>query len=123
MGKFTLQKTESGYSFHLKAGNGEVIAVSQRYKSERTCLKGIASVTTNAPKCPIEDKTQENAETFKNPKFEVYKDKAGEIRFRLKASNGQIICSGEGYKSREMCMNGIASVKKNVVDAKIEKEY
>ena len=34
-----------------------------------------------------------------NPKFEIYKDKAGEFRFRLKAANGQIIATGEGYKS------------------------
>ena len=46
-------------------------------------------------------------------KFEVYKDKAGEFRFRLKASNGQTILSSEGYKSKSACMNGIESVKNN----------
>ena len=46
-------------------------------------------------------------------KFERYKDKKGEIRFRLKASNGQIILASEGYKSRTSCMNGIALVQKN----------
>ena len=55
----------------------------------------------------------------KHPKFEVYKDKRGEIRFRLKATNGQIIATGEGYKAMAGCKNGIASIKKNVVDAKI----
>lgn len=57
----------------------------------------------------------------KNPKFEVYADKAGEFRFRLKATNGQIIAVGEGYKAIKSCMNGIASVKKNAIDAKIVK--
>ena len=49
-------------------------------------------------------------------KFECYKDKAGEFRFRLKASNGNTILSSEGYKSKSGCANGIASVQKNGVD-------
>ena len=46
-------------------------------------------------------------------KFEVYKDKAGEFRFRLKAGNGQNILGSEGYSKKASCMNGIESVKKN----------
>jgi uncharacterized protein YegP (UPF0339 family) len=46
-------------------------------------------------------------------KFEIYKDKAGEFRFRLKASNGQAILASEGYKAKSGCTNGIESVKKN----------
>ncbi len=49
-------------------------------------------------------------------KFEIYLDKAGEFRFRLKASNGQNILGSEGYKSKSSCKNGIESVKKNAVD-------
>lgn len=51
-------------------------------------------------------------------KFELYKDKAGEYRFRLKASNGQNILASEGYKSKSSCKNGIESVKKNASDDK-----
>lgn len=46
-------------------------------------------------------------------KFELYKDKKGEFRFRLKAGNGEIILASEGYKDRSGAMNGIESVKKN----------
>ena len=49
-------------------------------------------------------------------KFECYTDKAGEFRFRLKASNGNNILSSEGYKSKSGCANGIESVKKNCTD-------
>ncbi|MEW8051427.1 MAG: YegP family protein [Candidatus Thiodiazotropha sp.] len=49
-------------------------------------------------------------------KFEIYKDKAGEYRFRLKASNSQIILASEGYKAKSSCTNGIASVQKNAPD-------
>ena len=52
------------------------------------------------------------------PKFEWFKDKAGKFRFRLLASNGQIIAVGEGYESKEACVNGIESVKKNAPIAK-----
>lgn len=52
-------------------------------------------------------------------KFEVWVDKAGEYRFNLKAANGEIIATSEGYKSRDSCMNGIQSVKKNAPKAKI----
>ena len=46
-------------------------------------------------------------------KFEIYIDKAGESRFRLKAGNGEIILASEWYSSKSGCNNGIASVKKN----------
>lgn len=49
-------------------------------------------------------------------KFEVYKDKAGEFRFRLKAGNGENILSSEGYKAKASAMNGIKSVQKNCLD-------
>ncbi|HON78120.1 MAG TPA: YegP family protein [Spirochaetota bacterium] len=52
-------------------------------------------------------------------KFEVYKDGKGEYRFRLKASNGEIIAVGEGYKTKQGCLNGIESIKKNAPDAEI----
>lgn len=45
--------------------------------------------------------------------FEIYKDKAGEFRFRLKASNGEIVLASEGYKAKASCKKGIESVKKN----------
>lgn len=46
-------------------------------------------------------------------KFEIYKDKSGGYRFRLKAANGQNILASEGYNSKTSCMNGVASVQKN----------
>jgi uncharacterized protein YegP (UPF0339 family) len=49
-------------------------------------------------------------------KFELYKDKAGEYRFRLKAANGQIILASEGYKAKASVTNGIESVRKNALN-------
>ena len=113
MGKYVIKETKTGIKFDLKAGNGEVIANSEVYKSKKSCLNGIASVKANAPVAAVEDQTVEDFEKAKNPKFEVYTDKAGEFRFRLKARNGQIIATGEGYKAKKSCMNGIESIRKN----------
>jgi uncharacterized protein YegP (UPF0339 family) len=49
-------------------------------------------------------------------KFEIYKDKRGEFRFRLKAGNGQTILASEGYSAKSGCTNGIESVRKNSAD-------
>ena len=122
MGKFVVKTTNTGIKFDLKATNGQVIATSEVYSSKDACLNGIASVTKNAPVAGIENQTVEGYETVKNPKFEVYQDKAGEYRFRLTATNGQTIAVSEGYKQMDSCMNGIQSVKKNVVDAETVEE-
>ena len=122
MGKFVIRETNTGVKFDLKAGNGEVIATSEVYTTEAACKNGIASVQKNAPVANVENQTVEGYAEEKHPKFEVYTDKAGEYRFRLKATNGQVIAVSEGYKALAVCMNGIESVKKNAVDAEIVKE-
>lgn len=122
MGKFVIKETATGIKFDLKAVNGEVIATSQVYTTLESCEKGIASVKKNAAVAPVEDQSVEGYAEEKNPKFEVYVDKAGEYRFHLKATNGQIIAVSEGYKAKASCMNGIESVKKNAPEAEIVKK-
>ncbi len=120
MAKFVVKETATGVKFDLKAGNGEVIATSQVYSSEAACLNGIESVKVSCVG-EIEDQTAAEVVEVKHPKFEVYEDKAGEYRFRLKARNGEIIAASEGYRSKAGCLNGIESVKKYAPDAEIEK--
>ncbi|MBR5307107.1 MAG: YegP family protein [Oscillospiraceae bacterium] len=122
MGKFVVRKTNTGVKFDLKAGNGEVIATSEVYTTEDACRNGVESVRKNAPVAAVEDQTVEGFAAEKHPKFEVYEDKAGEFRFRLKATNGQIIAVSEGYKAKASCMNGIESVKKNAPEADVVEE-
>ena len=113
MGKFVIKPAKKGFKFDLKAGNGEIIVSSQVYASLASCKNGIASLKKNAPIAPIEDQTAKGFAHEHNPKFEVYTDRKGEFRFRLKAANGQSIASGEGYKAKKSCLNGIASIRKN----------
>jgi len=119
MGKFVISEAKTGYKFNLKAGNGEIIAASQVYKSLASCKKGVASVQVNAPVAAIEDQTVEGFKKELHPKFEVYTDKSGGFRFRLKAKNGQIVAVSESYTKLPSCLNGIASVKKNAADSKV----
>ena len=86
---------------NLKAGNGEVIATSEIYATEAACMNGIESIRRNAIEAKLEDQTVEGYEAVTNPKFEVYTDKAGEFRFRLKAKNGEIIATGLGILDRD----------------------
>ena len=120
MGTFVVKEAVNGIMFNLKAGNGEVIATSEVYSSKDACLNGIESVKKNAALANIEDQTVEGFESIKNPKFEVYLDKRGEYRFRLIATNGQIISVGESYKAKAGCLNGIESIKKNAPEAEVK---
>ena len=51
--------------------------------------------------------------------FELWVDKGGDYRFNLKASNGQVIASSQGYASKANALNGIESIRKNAPDAPV----
>jgi uncharacterized protein YegP (UPF0339 family) len=51
-------------------------------------------------------------------KFEITTRKNGEYQFNLKATNGQVILTSQGYKSKATCLNGVESVKKNSLEEK-----
>ena len=122
MGKFVIKETKTGTKFDLKANNGEVIATSEVYTTEAACKKGISSVHKNAPIAGVEDQTVEGFEKVKHPKFEIFEDKGGKFRFRLKARNGEIILASQGYKTKDTCLSGIESVRKNAPESPVEKE-
>ena len=85
MGKFIIKATKTGYTFSLKAGNGEIIATGgEVYNTLASAKNGIASVAKNAPVANLEDQTIEGFQSQSNPKFEIFKDKSGEFRFRLR---------------------------------------
>ena len=120
MGKFTIKRGKTGFTFNLKAGNGEIIATGgEVYSTLASCKNSIESVIKNAPIANLEDQTVDGYQVEKHPKFEIYLDKKGEFRFRLKARNGEPILASEGYTAKAGCKNGIDSVRKNVVGATV----
>ena len=107
-GKFEISKRKNGeFQFNLKAGNGQVILVSQGYADKAGCKNGIESVKKNSPDdARYERKTSSNDKPF----------------FNLLAANGQVIGSSEMYESTASRENGIASVKANAPDAAVVDE-
>ena len=106
MGAFVITKRTNGeFQFSLKAGNGQTILASEGYSSKSNCENGVESVKTNSQ---IDER------------FENKTSSNGKHYFTLKASNGQIVGTSEMYESPSSRDNGIASVKTNAKDAKID---
>lgn len=119
MSKFVIRTVPSGIKFDLRAGNGQTILTSEVYTTEAVCRKGIESVRRCAPIAKLENQTEEGWKTVTNPKFQMYRDRAGAYRFRLKARNGEIIAVSESYTGKAGCLKGIESVQKNAAEAEI----
>ena len=102
----TYTDAKGQYRWRLRAGNGQVIATSgQGYKDKRDRANAIERIKKDA----------------KTLKFEQYADVGGGVRWRLIASNGQIIAtSGQGYKDKRDCENAIDVIKTGAQGAKIE---
>jgi uncharacterized protein YegP (UPF0339 family) len=116
------------FRFHLKAANGQIIAVSQSYGTKEAAIKGIASIKKNAPIAKIADFTtvggalpqlRHEGGIVQDPVFEIQISTGDRFRFHLKAANGQIIAVSQSYLTRQSAEKGIASVKKNAPMAKV----
>ena len=115
-----IREVKTGLKFDLKAANGETIATSESYTSEAVCRSGIESVRKVASNANVENQTEDGFRTVSNPKFEMYQDRSGHFRFRLKARNGKIIAVSEGYATKSGCLSGIECVKKSAPEAQTD---
>ena len=115
------------FRFHLKAANGQIIAVSQSYGTKESALKGIASIKKNAPIAKTADFTtggtipESTHQTgiVQDTVFEIQFNAPDRFRFHLKAANGEIIAASQSYLSKQSAETGIASVKKNAPMTKV----
>jgi len=104
--KYELKKSKSDqFMFNLKAANGEIILTSELYTTKAAAMNGIESVQKNSPL---------------DERYERKQAKDGQHFFVLKAANHQVIGKSEYYKSTSGMENGIASVKRNGPDAKVD---
>ena len=122
MSKFSVCPVPSGFRFQLKAANGEALLISEVYTTEAACRKGIDSVIKNAAIAAVTDQTREDGRAVPNPRFELYKDKSGMFRFRLKARNGETIGKSKSYTAKAGALGGIESIRKNAPAAEITTE-
>ncbi|MFT8718755.1 YegP family protein [Acetobacter sp.] len=103
--RFELYKDKAGeFRFRLKAGNGEIILVSEGYKQKASATNGIESIRKNAPD---------------DAHYERKTSTSGKPMFNLKATNGQVIGTSELYSSVAARENGIESVKHNAPEASV----
>lgn len=106
MGKFVMTKRLNGeFQFNLKSNNGLVILTSEGYSAKADCENGIEAVRRCAQ------------EGYRFEKFTASKDK---YYFSLKSANGQVIGTSQMYSSEFGVEKGIASVKSNAAEAKVE---
>ena len=117
MGKYFIRTQENGIYFELTAANQQTILVGSVYASKGTCLKAVDSVRRIASAAHIEDQTLKTVEPRPNPKFELYREKR-RYYYRLRARNGIVLAEGGGFSSKELCLQGIESVRRNAPKSK-----
>ena len=115
MGKIIIKRTSNGgYHFTIVANNGQVVGVSQTYKSLKSAQSGIKSVSNNR-NSKVEDQTVPDYKELGFPKWQIFKDAAGDYRFRLVAMNGEtVLAASEGYSRKDSCKKGMDSVRNNI---------
>lgn len=128
MGKFIIhtERTQQGeavltYTFELIARNGNAIATSNPFSNLTACKKCIQSVMRVVERAKLQDLCPHGKEILAvtNPKFELYKDKSGAFRFRLKARNGEVLLNSSAYTTKASCQNGIKSVITSAKEAPV----
>ena len=104
-GTFEIKKAKDGqFYFNLKAGNGQVILVSEMYQAKASALNGIESVRKSAPI---------------SERYDKLISKTGKHYFTLKAANHQVIGNSEMYETETARDNGLDSVMKNAPNAEL----
>lgn len=106
--KFEVYKDKAGeFRWRLKAGNGEILATGgQGYKQKADAKHGVESV--------------QKASTNPKANFELYEDAKKLHRWRLKASNGQVVASSsQGYKEKATAEKAISNIKANAGKAEV----
>lgn len=117
--RFTVKEAVNGQPyFVLTAANGAILGKSETYSSKAAMENGIESVMKNAVS-DIEDLTAEGAPDRK-AEFELFTGKSKEFYFRLRAKNGKILFSSEGYKSKESAKNGMETIIKLAQEAEFQ---
>lgn len=121
MGKFIIKKNQGTTQFVLYGGNGKPIAYSLPFSSTTACKRCVQSVIRTAPIAKLQDLCPRTPQPpVTNPKFELFRDKAGAYCFQLKARNGEVILKSSCYTSKASCKSIIKSVQNNVIEPVIQ---
>ena len=119
MGTFRIRPVATGFRFTLETDNGRAIASGEVYKTLAGCTKGAGSVSRCAARANLSDLTVDDIPVVPNPRFEIYRDKAGSCRFRLRARNGEIIATGDAFSDKRACAAEIELIRAEAPDSDV----
>jgi uncharacterized protein YegP (UPF0339 family) len=116
--QYEIRAAKNGeHYFNLLAANGEIIGTSELYVSKTNAERGARTVRAlvrltqeNGPAKPMQPQTQPAP---RQERFEMFTGEDGQVYFRLRAKNGEILLGSEGYTSETAAKAGIASVEAN----------
>ncbi len=121
MGKgiFIKKQVDSEFCFDLTADDGLVLCRSVNYDSDAECARAMEAVREDAA-APAEDQTEENFEEIGFPRYEIYKDDNGELRFILRDKDGEIIAvAPQGFAAGYTIREGIKRIAVFAPDATV----
>lgn len=129
-GRYEITKNSDGTCFfRLLTISGKPVVHSGIYNGIAVCKKGIASLRINSD-APIDDKTEKKGDTEKElkcPKIEIYSEKNsagngyGSFNFAVRARNGTVIACGEGYGTKNRCLEAVQSLRYIAFSAEVYK--
>lgn len=115
---FTVRHLKTGYRFHLKAGNGQVIASSQPCDRVEDCLRGIEQARACAD-APVEDQTLHAFPVCPCPKYLLRGDLRKGFTFSLCGPDGALLMHSKTYTAKRSCQTGIGSVRRSLAQAQV----
>lgn len=106
------------HCFDLLAADGLVLCRSEAYAVEESCMAAIAQIR-EVCSAPVEDQTLSDYEQLACPKYEMFRNLAGQYSFLLKDSSGTVLARGPVFLAGYTCRRGIAQVAEYAADAEI----
>ncbi len=118
---FEIYEDKAGeWRWRLRASNGELVAMSEQgFSSKSGVVRALDVVRRNVAEAEGHEEAPEGDDESKNiTGFEIYEDKAGEWRWRLRASNGELLAIPEqGFSSKSGVVRALDVVRRNVAEA------
>lgn len=108
----SLEASNGAYYFHLKAGNNGIIATSELYSTKSNADRGARTV-----RALVKVATSTTVAAPRSERFELFTGEDGKAYFNLRAGNGEVILSSQGYTAKSSAKDGISSVEENGSDA------
>jgi len=108
-GMVVKKHTQDRHYFDLLAADGLVLCRSEAYAAEEACMAAIAQLR-EACSAPVEDQTLGDYKQLDYPKYEMFRNHAGQYSFLLKDSEGAVLARGPVFLAAYTCRQGITQV-------------